>query len=295
MTVAMQVSRALLPAEQALWDSLIPEFVREVPDPERVQLVITDRFEQIVGEYAVQSPTRSNTTATDYRATKPDGALAVAKTIDLPDNEVVVVGAGLIALGHQSVRRVLLHEAQHVRMHQHEDSAMAVHRRVTFELPGDLQWEFVWLAESVVDEFRCEQAMHERGMGSSDAGSVVDDYPDIVALFDAVRRNYNRAGDLMAAYHASFRALDRLGTFLAYGVASLVLNPGAAEAWTPVSPMAKLLEIVSGVPSSTERVPDEHLIAVSVELARTLRATFQEMGFDLYFLPDTSRYFELLR
>ncbi len=59
--------------------------------------------------------------------------------------------------------------------------------------------------------------------------------------------------------------------------------------------MAKLLEIVSGVPSSTERVPDEHLIAVSVELARTLRATFQEMGFDLYFLPDTSRYFELLR
>jgi hypothetical protein len=98
----------------------------------------------------------------------------------------------------------------------------------------------------------------------------------------------------MAAYHDSFRALDRLGTFLAYGAASIVLNPGTAEAWTPPSSMAKLLDIVSEVPSPAERVPDEQLTAVSVEIARMLRGTFQEMGFDLYFLPDTSRYFELL-
>jgi hypothetical protein len=298
VTVAMQVSRALPPAEQAAWDSLTPEFAQEVPDPQRVQLVITDRYEQIAGAYAVQSSTRSNTTATaaDYRAAKPDGAMAVAKTIDLPNDEVVVVAStGLIRLGHQSVRRVLLHEAQHVRLHQYGDSAMAVHRRVTFELPGDLQWEFVWLAESLVDEFRCERAMHEKGLGSSDAGSVVDDYPGIVALFDTVRRNYHRAGDLMAAYHGSFAALDRLGTFLAYGAACIVLNPGTAEAWMPVPSMAKLLDIVSNVSAPAERVPDVRLTAVSVEVARMLRGTFQEMGFDLYFLPDTSRYFELLR
>jgi hypothetical protein len=42
-------------------------------------------------------------------------------------------------------------------------------------------------------------------------------------------------------------------------------------------------------------VTDEQLTAVSVEVARMLRGTFQEMGFDCYFLPDTSRYFELLR
>jgi hypothetical protein len=294
----MQVSRPLPPAEQAVWDSLTPEFGQEVPNPQRVQLVITDRYEQTAGAYAVQSPTRSNTraTAADYQAAKPDGAMAVAKTIDLPNDEVVVVASTVLTrLGHRSVRRTLLHEAQHVRLHQHGDSAMAVHRKVRFELPDDLTWEFVWLAESVVDEFRCERAMHDKGLGSSDAGSVVDDYPGIVALFETVRRNYWRRGDLMAAYHGSFAALDRLGTFLAYGAASVVLNPGTAEAWMPVSSMPKLLDVVSEVPSPAAMVPDEQLTAVSVEVARMLRETFQEMGFDYYFLPDTSTYFELLR
>jgi hypothetical protein len=208
---------------------------------------------------------------------------------------VVVASTALIRLGPESVRRSLLHEAQHVRLHQHRDSAMAVHRKVKFELPDDVIWEFLWLAESVVDEFRCERAMHEKGLGSSDSRSVVDDYPGIVALFDAVRRNYRRRGDLMAAYHSSFAALDRLGTFLAYGAASVVINPGFAEAWMPVPSLAKLLDLVSDVPSPAGLVLDEQLTAVSVEVARMLRETFQEMGFDCYFLPDTTRYFELLR
>jgi hypothetical protein len=172
---------------------------------------------------------------------------------------------------------------------------MAVHRRVRFELPDDVIWEFIWLAESVVDEFRCERAMHEEGMGSSNARSVVDDYPGIIALFDSVRRNYWLGGDLMTAYQSAFASLDRLGTFLAYGAASVVLNPGTAEAWLPVPSMAKPLDVVSDVPSPAVLVPDEKLTAVSVEVARMLRGTFQEMGFDCYFLPDGTRYFELLR
>lgn len=294
----MQVSGAIPPAEQAVWDSLIPEFGQELPNPQRVRLVITDRYEQIAGAYAVLSPTRSNTTATaaDYQAAKPDGAMAVAKTIDLPNDEVVVVASTVLTrLGHRSVRRTLLHEAQHVRLHQHGDSAMAVHRRVRFELPDDLTWEFVWLAESAVDEFRCERAMHEKGLGGADARAVVDDYPGIVALFDTVRGSYRRQGDLMAAYHGSFAALDRLGTFLAYGAASVVLNPGTAEAWRAIPSMAKLLEVVSDVPSPAGVVPDEQLTAVSVEIARMLRGTLQAMGFEYYSLPDTSTYFELLR
>ena len=99
----------------------------------------------------------------------------------------------------------------------------------------------------------------------------------------------------MAAYHGSFAALDRLGTFLAYGAASVVLNPGTAEAWMPVPSMPKLLDVVSEIPSPATLVPDEQLTAISVEVARMLRETFQEMGFDYYFLPDTSTYFELLR
>jgi hypothetical protein len=58
--------------------------------------------------------------------------------------------------------------------------------------------------------------------------------------------------------------------------------------------MAKLLDVVSNLPSPAELVPDEQLTEASVGAARVLRATFQEMGFDYYFLPDTSTYFELL-
>ena len=77
LTVTVQVDGGLLAEDQATWDVLTSAFVTEVPDPERVELIITDRYEQIAGELAMLSPVRANEemTATDYRADKPDGAL----------------------------------------------------------------------------------------------------------------------------------------------------------------------------------------------------------------------------
>lgn len=166
ITVARRLRRPLGAQERALWDSLIPEFTHEALYPSRVQLVITDRYEEAAGEYSVQSASRLNqaATAADYRSVKPGGAMAVAKTVGLSDGKVaVIVNAGLAKLGREVVRRTLLHEAQHVCLTQNADSAMAVHKRVAFYLPGDLTWEFVWLAESTIDEFRCERLCMRKG------------------------------------------------------------------------------------------------------------------------------------
>jgi hypothetical protein len=106
-----------------------------------VQLVITDTYEEVAGEYAIQSTSRLNQTAiaTDYSSVKPGGARAVAMTVGLPDDRVtVIVNAGLAKLGREVVRRTLLHEGQHICLIQDADSAMAVHKRVAFYLPGDL-------------------------------------------------------------------------------------------------------------------------------------------------------------
>jgi hypothetical protein len=281
-----------------VWDSLIPEFAQGVLYPSRVQLVITDRYEEVAGKYAVQSASRLNqaATAADYRSAKPGGAMAVALTVDLPDDKVaVIVNAGLTKLGREVVRRTLLHEAQHVCMIQNADSAMAVHKRVAFHLPGDLTSEFVWLAESVIDEFRCERALHEKGLLAPGMIPDVDEYSKVVALFDEVRDSCNRGLDLTAACHRSFALLERFGTLLSYAAASTVVGPGAAAPWTSLTSTAGLAGTLSHVPGARSIIRDERLASISLGLAWFLREVLQDMGFDYQLLPDGSKQFELLR
>jgi hypothetical protein len=117
VVVAMRVRRPLGAREQDLWDSLIPEFTQEVLYPSSVRLVITDRYEELAGTYAIQSASRLNQAAiaADYRSAKPGGAMAVALTVELPDDRVaVIVNAGLTKLGREVMCRTLVHEAQHV-------------------------------------------------------------------------------------------------------------------------------------------------------------------------------------
>lgn len=294
LTVTVQVDGSLLAEDQATWDVLTSAFVAEVTHPERVELIITDRYEQIAGELAMLSPVRANEemTATDYRAGKPDGALAIARTIPLPDNRVAVVAAaGLARVPQDLALKGVVHEAQHVRLCQNGDGAWGVHRQVAFDLPDSLQFEFVWFAEGLIDEFRCERAMHEKGIGSADGSSVSDDYPGIVALFDACRRDYERSGDLMAAYLAAFAALDRLSTFLAYGAASIVPSSELSAEWIPVSVMPAVVNALRPIAAPPNVVAHGKLATTAMELAHTLRAALREMGFDLYLTADGGKYF----
>jgi len=268
-----------------------------LPKPQRVELIITDRYQQVAGEYEVRALHRANEgmTAADYRAGKPDGALAVARTIELPHDEVVVVvSSDLFRLDRALARRMLLHEAQHVRLIQHGDEAHAVHRRVPFALTDDFAWEFLWLAEIAVDEFRCERAMHERSLPDPDSGSLVSDYLPIKALFDQALRSLAWTSDLLAAYHASFEALQRLSVYLAYCAAKLAVDPHAVPEWSGVPPMARVFDVVRNVPSPDERIPGGQLLDVAAALARQLRGIYQEMGFDLYLMDDGGRYLDVL-
>ena len=294
----MRVRRPLVAQERALWDSLIPEFTEEALYPSHVQLLITDRYEEVAGEYAVQSASRLDQAATsaDYRSAKPGGAMAVAKTVDLPDGEVtVIVNAGLAELGREVVRRTLLHEAQHVCLIQNADSAMAVHKRVAFYRPGDLTSEFVWLAESIIDEFRCERALYEKGLLDPGMAPAVDVYSKVVALFDEVRDSYDHGLDIITVCHRSFAALERFGTVLSYAAARMVVSPGAAAPWTSLTPAAGLAGTLSHVPGAASIMGGEKMASISLGLAWLVRDVFQDMGFDYHFLPDRSKRFELLR
>lgn len=298
ITVAMRVRRPLGAQVRALWESLIPEFTKEAPCPSRVQLLITDRYEEVAGEYAAQSTSRLDqaVTAADYRSVKPGGAMAVAKTVDLAGGKVaVIVNAGLMELGREAVRRTLLHEAQHVGLIQNADSAMAVHKRVAFYLPGDLTWEFVWLAESIIDEFRCERALYEKGLLDPSMAPAVDEYSKVVALFDEVRDSYDHGLDISTVCHRSFAVLERFGTVLSYAAAGMVVSPGVAAPWTSLTPAAGLAGTLSHVPGATIIMGDEKLASISLGLAWLLREVFQDMGFDYRFLPDRSKRFELMR
>lgn len=298
ITVARRLRRPLGPQERALWDSLIPEFTHEALYPSRVQLVITDTYEEVAGEYAVQSTSRLNqaATAADYRSVKPGGAMAVAITVGLPDGKVtVIVNAGLAKLGREVVRRTLLHEGQHICLIQNADSAMAVHKRVAFYLPADLTWEFVWLAESIIDEFRCERALYEKGLLNPRMVPAADEYSKVVALFDEVRDSYDHGLDVITICHRSFAVLERFGIVLSYAAAGMVVSAGVAAPWTSLTPAAGLAGTLSHVPGATSIMRDEKLASISLGLAWLLREVFQEMGFDYHLLPDGSRRFELMR
>lgn len=299
MTTRMMTGR-LAAAQRAVAEAILPELAQEVPDASSVELILTDRYEQVAGEFAVQAVDQANENLSpaDYSATKADGAIAVAKTIELADERVVIVASsGLLASGLVLARRALLHEAQHVRLIQHGDSAFAVHRKVPFDLPVDLTWEFLWLAESALDEFRCERAVYQRDLAAvdPDTGASPGDYQGIVATFERARRDYRRTGHLRAVYDAAFASLDRLVMFLAYGSASVASSPAAAAAtWDPVPPMAPTLHVLQIVPGTDERLSFEQRIDIVTRLARVFRSLLQRAGFDHRYTPDGA-YFELLR
>lgn len=297
LTVTWRMAHPLTAKGRAAWDSLIHTFSKEVLHPERVELVITDQYQAIVGEYAVQSPTRANPdmTAADYQAVKPDGAMAGAITVELPNGKVAVVAnAALVGFGQDTATRLLLHESKHVRLLQRGDQAYGVHRRVAFTLPADLDYGFIWIAESTVDEYRCERALHEAGMGAPGMGSDPADYSGIIGSFDDVRHGFQRSGDVLAAYQGVTSVLDRLAQYLAYGSAHVAVDPTQKAQWSSIPSMTKLVSIVSELPGANQRVSRERLADRCIEVARMLRGTLRDNGFDSYVEPNGSLYLDIL-
>jgi hypothetical protein len=165
---------------------------------------------------------------------------------------------------------------------------------VAVELPSDLTYTCIWLAEIVIDEFRCELAVHEAGVPLLGMGSDPADYDEIVAAFGQVRREWRRNQDVLAANHSATTVLQRLDQFLAYGAAHVVFEPAARAAWSSIPSMESLLRVLSGIASAASLVGDHQLATHSVEVARMLRQILRDTGFDIYDLEDGSLYFEVL-
>ncbi|SCL43320.1 hypothetical protein [Micromonospora aurantiaca (nom. illeg.)] len=290
INVTYRVSRALPAAQEAAWRALIAEMAAEVPEPEHVEVVITDEFDKIVAGYLATEVDLAfdPALATQYRADRSDGARAAARTSPQPGGKVVVAAStDLFVLGLQSARHCLLHESQHVRLHQHGDVAHAVHRRVPFTLPeGEFIWEFLWRAESAIDEFRCERTVHERGW--TDPGNVNGprDLNGVLDTFQEVRAGYRRTSDQIRAYEEAFASLDRLATVLGYGAAALVAGVTPPATWAQVPAMGRVLDVLEGLPGTHVVLPREDVLAVATEMAKRLRRIFQELGFDCYFIGE---------
>ncbi|KAB1118631.1 hypothetical protein AB0N38_33795 [Micromonospora aurantiaca] len=285
-----RVARPLPDAQQAAWQTVLAEFTAEVPDPRKVEVVITDEYDKVVAEYMATEVDLAFDAAlvSQYRADRADGARAAAKTSPQPDGKVVVVvGTRLAAQGLGSMRHCLLHEAQHVRLHQHGDAAHAVHRRVPFELPkSELTWEYLWFAQSTIDEFRCERTVHERGWTSRSNLNTAADFASVVGVFQKVHANHYRTRDLKDTHREAFGALMRMATVLGYGAAGLVTGVIPPGAWVQAPAMGMFVDVLEDLPGTDVVVPREDLADTSVEVAKRLRQLFNDMGFDYRYTPD---------
>ena len=232
---------------------------------------------------------------------KPDGALTVALTVNTTDGVDVVLPTGLLDIDDEILDRTVLHEAQHVRLHQHAGSAFAAHRRVPdFDTPDDLPWEFLWLAEIAIDEYRCELSLYKRGLADVEppSGGELGELEAIVATFDAVRASYQRHRDLMRLYQAAFEVLQRLGVFVAYTAAKIVAGPDEiATLWRAKPPVREAVAILRELPDSGRAVSDEDLTAVAVRFGRQLRQMLRvHGGMDYHFVDGRSQqYLSVLR
>lgn len=295
--VSLQISEPHLPDKET-WYELISDFEQEVVKPSRIEFVITDDFDAVVGRYDLKSPLglNSDTTGNSYTASKPGGSLAVARTIEQADDQIVVVASVFMAgLGRDLVRRMLLHEAQHVRLIQGGDTAIAVHRRAGITLaPESLDWSFTWMAESLIDEFRCERALHEKGLPSHGMVSPPEDYFEVARTLDGIRSEYYGDQDIMAAHQKCFAVLDRISSLLAYAAAAVVSGDQNLSDWSSVDLMSPLVSALSEIPSAAERIDDQKVLATTLHIMGLLRSEARSIGFESRFLEDGGLWFQFL-
>ena len=295
--VSLQIGEPRLP-DRGTWYELISDFEQEIARPSRVTFVITDDFDTVVGRYDLKSPLRLNADATEnsYTATKPGGGMAGARTIEqVGDRIVVVANVYMAALGKDLVRRMLLHEAQHVRLIQGGDTAIAVHRRTGISLaPEGLGWNFTWIAESLIDEFRCERALHEKGFPSSGMVSPPEDYFEVARTLGEIRSEYDRDQDIMAAHQRCFTVLDRISSLLAYAAAAIVSGDQNLSDWSSVDSMSLLVSALSETPSAAERIDDQKVLTTTLHIIGLLRSEARSLGFESRFLKDEGLWFQFL-
>jgi hypothetical protein len=293
--IRLQTKHPLALQERANLQAGVAALADEVPSPAAVRIIVTDTFDRTVAEYVSRAPSMSGMPTRGYTATKPDGAQAIAKTVEVPGGKVAVIASRfLLGSDPEACLRTFLHEAQHVRVEQDGGRTWAAHREIGLKVPDGLTWEFIWLAEAAIDEFRCERELYERGLPSSDPARATN-YQPLVDLAAETISGYQLSGDLTATYHTAFALLDRLSTMVAYAAAACVVHPEQLVLWADVPPIAPSAEILRAIPPAGEPTGAAEHVPASIQLARVYRSTFNNLGFDYRYTAGGSGYFEILR
>lgn len=284
-----------LPAQDrgaTLWEALSREFFGQIAQPAKAQLVVTNRYEDTVNRWRQQTPREyGDEDSAAYVATKIDGARAAAKTIVLARHRAVVVAAaGTLAYGEDLARWMLTHEAQHVRLHQDGSAAWGVHRRSGQEIWSPRPWELVWAAQSAIDEYRCEDAVHAQLSPPRPTCDPADGRL-VVKRFGEARAVWDRQGDLTRAYEIVVQAIDRLGVIAAYSAAAVLSGHDSTARWAGL-PMRPIWDCLAHAPRVGEPVSEAELWHRTMTTSKALADVLRRSGIELTFTNDqTSLYF----
>lgn len=273
------------------WRALSEEFFAQIEHGDLVELIVTDRFESVVTQWQRDTPRSfGGEGAVVYRAGKADGTRASAKTVVLAERRaVVVVGADAIGLDGDTARWMLTHEVQHVLLHQQDASAFAVQRRLDKEIESPRPWVFVFTAQSAIDEFRCEKAVHvQRGGREPTYGPA-----DAVRLLRQLQtaRSTSRT-DLERAYEIVVQVVDRLAIMAAYAGAAVDTGSDDEQRWAEMPEFAALWKHLWLAPQVGAGVEPSEVWALALDMSQALDLVLRGRGVELVFEDDgTSLYF----
>lgn len=282
VTVHLETTTDLDVDTAMLWQQLGAELTGLVDDPSSVTLVVTDKMPAVISKLEAKVPWEfgGQDAAATYTQDRPDGARAGAKTVHLADETVVVIDSAVVQFGKATTRRIVHHEAQHAWLRQAEDMAWAMQRRAAFTRPAGNIFAFVYLAQSMVDEYRCEAALTPQVSRADKVMTVSPhDWIDVAAVFAQARDHYQITGDIAATFALVLGGLDRVSSFLGYAAATIARGEYTPQQWSQVGPLALVANSLLGTPPAGTRVGYGGLGALVEGLTASFGRIAQNFGF----------------
>lgn len=282
VTVHLETTTDLDVDTAMLWQQLGAELTGLVDDPSSVTLVVTDKMPAVISKLEAKVPWEfgGQDAAATYTQDRPDGARAGAKTVHLADETVVVIDSAVVQFGKATTRRIVHHEAQHAWLRQAEDMAWAMQRRAAFTRPAGNIFAFVYLAQSMVDEYRCEAALTPQVSRADKVMTVSPhDWIDVAAVFAQARDHYQITGDIAATFALVLGGLDRVSSFLGYAAATIARGEYTPQQWSQVGPLALVANPLLGTPPAGTRVGYGGLGALVEGLTASFGRIAQNFGF----------------
>jgi hypothetical protein len=269
----------------ALWAQLAGEVAPLVGDTSRTAIVVTDDFPGVVTTLEQQVPWNfggPEGESVAYDPNKADGAQAAGKTLQLAGRAVIVMNARAADLGLATARRLAHHEAKHARLRHGGDLAWAMHRRHACTRPHGFVFAYVYLAQTLLDEYRCEAALAS-DVAAADAAMTPapGQWGPVQAIFTRAREHYDRTGDLATAYVQFLAGLDRVASFAGYAAAAIARGEQQRQQWGGVEPVLLAEDALTTVPVADERLTPSQLAATVDALVHVYGDITEILGFRL--------------